>query len=83
MGDSWVIPTTYKARNIVGIIHHFLLPIISNLPCSSRKHSLFSLKLNQVETQTILSTFLGITQEVGDSWAIPSVISLTERSVPT
>ena len=35
------------------------------------------------EIQTILYTFLGITQEppMGDSWVIPSVTSLTERSV--
>ena len=35
------------------------------------------------EIQTILSTFLGITQEapMGGSWVIPSVTSLTERSV--
>ena len=36
-----------------------------------------------MEIQTILSTFLGITQEVpmGGSWVILSVTSLTERSV--
>ena len=37
-----------------------------------------------VEIQTILSTFLGSTQEapMGDFWVIPSVTSLSERSVP-
>ena len=36
-----------------------------------------------LEIRTILSTFLGSTQEapMGDSWVIPSVTSLTERSV--
>ena len=52
------------------------------LPCS-RKHPSFSSKLNWAEIQTILSTFLGVTQEapMGDSWVIPSVTSLTDRSV--
>ena len=38
-----------------------------------------------MEIQTILSTFLEITQEspMGDSWVIPSVTSLTDRSVLT
>ena len=42
-------------------------------------HMLFSLS----KIFTILSTFLGSTQEapMGDSWVIPSVTSLTERSV--
>ena len=33
--------------------------------------------------EIIFSTFLGITQEapMGDSWVIPSVTSLTERSL--
>ena len=37
---------------------------------------------HRAEIQTILSTFLGITQEspMGDSWVIPSVTSLTEHS---
>ena len=36
-----------------------------------------------MEIQTILSIFLGINQEapLGGSWVIPSVTSLTERSV--
>ena len=38
-----------------------------------------------MEIQTILSTFLGSTQEapMGDFWVIPPVTSLTERSVCT
>ena len=51
---------------------------IPALPCS-RKHPSFSSKLNWAEIQTVLSTFLGITQEA--PMMIPSVTSLTERSV--
>ena len=77
----------YKARQgsagiVVGITQESPIVFFSQsvvtchaLPCS-RKHPSFSSKLNWAKIQTILSTFLGITQEapMGDSWVIPTTI---------
>ena len=70
-------PALPSSRNHPGITHHFLFPISSALPCIALQQEALT------EIQTILSTFLGITQEspMGDSWVIPSVTSLTEHSV--
>ena len=86
MGASFYyynIITTRQGRvTTVGITQESPIVFCLALLCS-RKHTSFPSKLNWAEIQTILSTFLGITQKapMGDSWVIPSVTSLTDRSV--
>ena len=69
MGASWVLPSTITTQE-QSVVH-------------SRKHISFSSKITSPKIHIILSTFLGGTQEAHMcvSWVIPSVTSLTERSV--
>ena len=82
LGDSFYYSLGRAEILLIGRRKWWVIPgwfLLLYLPC------LVVGSTHWAEIQTILSTFLGITQEapMGVSWVIPSVTSLTERSVWT